>query len=129
MWASCGGGFSCCRAWSLKHMALVAVIHGLSYPLACGIFLDQRWNPCPLHWQADSQPVDHQGSTTLIIFKKPCGYITHLDDNLKYTYGASNYAKYGSRHRIQWRIRQSEKKRNAVVHSALPTIVEQILTE
>ena len=27
-----------------------------------GILLDQGWNPCPLHWQADPQPVDHQGS-------------------------------------------------------------------
>ena len=25
-------------------MALVVVIRGLSYPSACGIFLDQRWN-------------------------------------------------------------------------------------
>ena len=28
----------------------------------CGIFLDQGSNPSPLHWQADSQPLDHQGS-------------------------------------------------------------------
>ena len=30
------------------------VVHGLSYPMACGIFLEQGWNPCPLHWQVDS---------------------------------------------------------------------------
>lgn len=24
----------------------------LSCPEACGIFLDQELNPCPLHWQA-----------------------------------------------------------------------------
>ena len=29
---------------------------------ACGIFPDQVSNPCPLHWQADSQPLRHQGS-------------------------------------------------------------------
>ena len=29
---------------------------------ACGIFPDQGSNPCPLHWQADSQPLCHQGS-------------------------------------------------------------------
>ena len=29
---------------------------------ACGIFPDQGSNPCPLHWQADSQPLRHQGS-------------------------------------------------------------------
>ena len=26
-------------------------------PVACGIFLDQGSNPCPLHWQADSYPL------------------------------------------------------------------------
>ena len=26
------------------------------------IFPDQGLNPCPLHWQADSQPLRHQGS-------------------------------------------------------------------
>ena len=28
--------------------------HWLSCPGACGIFLDQGSNPCPLYWQADS---------------------------------------------------------------------------
>ena len=40
----------------------VIVAHGLSCSAACGIFPDQRSNPCPLHWQADSQPLRHQGS-------------------------------------------------------------------
>ena len=35
----------------------------LSCPLACGIFWDQGWDPCPLPWQADSYPLDHQGSS------------------------------------------------------------------
>ena len=30
------------------------VAHRLHRPAACGIFLDQGSNPCPLHWQADS---------------------------------------------------------------------------
>ena len=38
------------------------VAHGLSRSAACGIFPDQGSNPCPLHWQADSQPLRHQGS-------------------------------------------------------------------
>ena len=38
------------------------VAHGLSCSAACGIFPDQGSNPCPLHWQADSQPLRHQGS-------------------------------------------------------------------
>ena len=34
----------------------------LSCSAACGILQDQGLNPCPLCWQADSQPLDHQGS-------------------------------------------------------------------
>ena len=29
------------------------VVHGLSCPVACGVFLGQGWNLCPLHWQVD----------------------------------------------------------------------------
>ena len=38
------------------------VAHGPSCSAACGMFPDQGSNPCPLHWQADSQPLRHQGS-------------------------------------------------------------------
>ena len=38
------------------------VAHGPSCSAACGIFPDQGSNPRPLHWQADSQPLCHQGS-------------------------------------------------------------------
>ena len=37
------------------------------YSVACGIFPDQGSNPCPLHWQADSQPLHHQGSPFSIV--------------------------------------------------------------
>ena len=40
----------------------VVVAHRASCSAACGIFPDQGSNPCPLHWQADSQPLRHQGS-------------------------------------------------------------------
>ena len=40
----------------------VVVAHGPSCSAACGIFPGQGSNPCPLHWQADSQPLRHQGS-------------------------------------------------------------------
>ena len=40
----------------------VVVAHGPSCSAACGIFPDQGLNPCPLHWQADSQPLRCQGS-------------------------------------------------------------------
>ena len=40
----------------------VIVAHGPSCSAACGIFPDQGSNLCPLHWQADSQPLRHQRS-------------------------------------------------------------------
>ena len=30
------------------------VVHWLSCPKTCGIFLDDGWNLCPLPWQVDS---------------------------------------------------------------------------
>ena len=39
--------------------------------MACGIFSDQGSNPCPLHWQADTSPLSHQGSPSLQFL--PCG--------------------------------------------------------
>ena len=50
--------------WSTgsRRTGSVVVAHGLSCSAACGIFPDQGSNPCPLHWQADSQPLHHQGS-------------------------------------------------------------------
>ena len=44
--------------WS---MGSVAVAHRLSCSAAYGIFPEQGWNPCPLHWQVDSQPLECQG--------------------------------------------------------------------
>ena len=46
----------------------VVVAHGPCCSVACGIFPDQGSNPCPLHWQADSQPLRHQGSPGFFIF-------------------------------------------------------------
>ena len=40
----------------------VVVAHGPSRSAACGILPDQGSNPRLLHWQADSQPLRHQGS-------------------------------------------------------------------
>ena len=50
--------------WSTgsRHAGSVVVAHGPSRSEACGILPDQGSNPCPLHWQADSQPLHHQGS-------------------------------------------------------------------
>ena len=50
--------------WSTgsRRAGSVIVAHGPSRSAACGILPDQGSNPCPLHWQADSQPLHHQGS-------------------------------------------------------------------
>ena len=47
---------------SSRRTGSVVVAHGPSCSAAFGIFPDQDSNPCPLHWQADSQPLRHQGS-------------------------------------------------------------------
>ena len=56
--------------WSTgsRRAGSVAVAHGPSCSAACGIFPDQGSNPCPLHWQADSQPLRHQGSPRCFLF-------------------------------------------------------------
>ena len=46
------------------------VAHGPSCSGACGIFPDQGSNPCPLHWQVDSQPLRHQGSPEVTSYSK-----------------------------------------------------------
>ena len=37
-----------------RHSCSIIVAHGVSCPETCEIFLDQGFNPCPLHWQVDS---------------------------------------------------------------------------
>ena len=59
----------------------VVVAHGPSCSAACGIFPDQGSNPCPLHWQADSQPLRHQGSPLLGFLKR--GDSLNLQERLK----------------------------------------------
>ena len=53
---------------SSRRAGSVVVAHGLSCSVACGIFPDQGSNPCPLHRQADSQPLCHQGSPQVDFF-------------------------------------------------------------
>ena len=48
-------GFSNCTIWA-QFLA-----RGFSCPEVCGIFPDQRSNPCLLPRQADSYPLRHQG--------------------------------------------------------------------
>ena len=74
----CGRAFSSCgergplfitvrgplllRSTGSRPTGSVIVAHGLSCSAACGILPDQGSNPCPPHWQADPQPLCHQGS-------------------------------------------------------------------
>ena len=55
-----------CRAWALGVWASVAVAHGVK--LFCNMWdhPDQESNVCPLHWQADSCPLDYQESPKLV---------------------------------------------------------------
>ena len=50
------------RSTGSRRAGSVIVAHGPSCSAACGFLPDQGSNPCPLHWQADSQPLRHQGS-------------------------------------------------------------------
>ena len=58
--------------WSTgsRRAGSVIVAHGPSCSAAHGIFPDQGSNPCPLHWQADSQPLRHQGSPKLLFIRR-----------------------------------------------------------
>ena len=57
------------RSTGSRGAGSVIVAHGPSCSAACGILPDQGSNPCPLHWQADPQPLRHQGSPHLLLFK------------------------------------------------------------
>ena len=73
----CEQAFSSCGEQGIFFIAVLKlplvvaslVVHGLSCPTACGIFLAQGSNPCPLHWQADSYPVRHQGSLPTLFLR------------------------------------------------------------
>ena len=61
-------GFSCCGTWALKHrLSSCSRVPRLGFSMACGTFLDQGSNQCPLYRQGDSYPLDHQGSPVLCL--------------------------------------------------------------
>ena len=62
-------------AHRLQSIGLVIVAQGLSCSDACGIFPDQGLNPCPLHYQANSYLLYHQGSPVLYIVVSHTLYI------------------------------------------------------
>ena len=73
-----GDGFSLQWPFLLQFLGLVAVIREFGCSMACGIFPDQESNPCPLHWQADSYPLYHQGSS-ILWFCNSLYFLTHRD--------------------------------------------------
>ena len=66
------------RSTGSRRAGSVVVAHGPSCSVACGIFPDQGSNPCPLRWQADSQPLRHQGSPARYIFVIKCPLFSSL---------------------------------------------------
>ena len=59
------------RSTGSRRAGSVIVPQGPSCSVACGIFPDQGSNPCPLHWQADSQPLRHQGGPRALLDRTP----------------------------------------------------------
>ena len=49
----------------LQSAGSVGVVHGLGGFVACGIFLNQGWNQCPLHWQ---QILNHWTTREVLFF-------------------------------------------------------------
>ena len=74
------------RSTGSRRAGSVVVAHGPSCSAACGIFPDQGSNPCPLHWQADSQPLHHQGSPWVMFcmkyFRITKGEVTTIAETL-----------------------------------------------
>ena len=56
------------RSTGSRRAGSVVVAHGPSCSAACGIFPDQGPNPCPLNWQADSQPLRHQEAPVTFLY-------------------------------------------------------------
>ena len=90
----------------------VVVAHGPSCSTACGIFPDRGSNPCPLHWQADSQPLHHQGSPQVETFEL-IDTITELESPLEHLKSRIEMRKRRTNELEGWSIKiiQSGKHR------------------
>ena len=56
------------RSTGSRHAGSVIAAHGPSRSAARGILPGQGPNPCPLNWQADSQPLCHQERPQILCF-------------------------------------------------------------
>ena len=101
--SSCGA--SHCSGFSLESTGSVFVVHRPSCLVACRVSRTRDWN-CPLHWQADSQLLDHQESLHqfwLFPFSKvffPLHFMFHRD----------RFRMVGSRDLCHMKIRMKEKE-------------------
>ena len=53
------------RAQAIEHAGFRSCVHRPSCPVARGVFLDEGLNPCALHKQVDSEPLDHQRNSSI----------------------------------------------------------------
>ena len=67
------------RSTGSRRAGSVTVAHGPSCSVSCGIFPDQGSNPCPLHRQADSQPLRHQGSPVSAFYLCPILFVICIE--------------------------------------------------
>ena len=74
------------RSTSSRRAGSVVVAHGPSSSAARGIFPDQGSNLCPLHWQADSQPLHDQGSPHLLCLIEMFYICININVCLEYTF-------------------------------------------
>ena len=88
--------------WSTgsRRAGSVVVAHGPGCSAACGIFPDQGSNLCPLHWQADSQPLRHQGSPTFFFYYNQfiifsCVFGVHVFFFISYLWHLSIFQIFG----------------------------------
>ena len=84
------------RSTGSRRAGSVIVAHGPSCSAACGIFPEQGSNPCALHWQADSQPLRHQGSRWshfwLLFISTPTWILLPLPSKYSHSLTTSQYS-------------------------------------
>ena len=70
MWASVvvARGLHSCGSRALEYRLSSCSAGAQLVSTACGIFPDLGSIPCPMHWQADSLPLNHQGIPGLLIY-------------------------------------------------------------
>ena len=83
----------------------VVAAHRLSCSKACGIFPDHGSNRCPLYWQAESYPLDHQGSPKWF-FKSPTSpYFFKMKMFCSHKNGKISQKWTSAQVRVQWNHR------------------------